>query len=111
MVNNIQDRLQSEVNGVAEAHFYIKHVIEARLKSLVLSPEGKAIVGECNTELERWRGTFADKFFDMSTMIRLGTAIEICLRTYYMYRKKYSTLLDLRNDAQYQKNLFQRVQT
>ena len=87
MVNNIQDRLQSEINGVAEVHFYIKHVIESSLKSRILTPEARAIVGEYNTELDRWRGTSADKFFDMSTMIRLGTAIEICLRTYYMHRK------------------------
>ncbi len=46
----------------------------------------------------------------MSTTIRLGTAIEICLRTYYMDRKSYSTLIDLRNDALYEKGIFQRVQ-
>src|SRR4051794_2229011 len=110
MVSHIQGRLQSEINWVAEIHFYIRHVIEARLKSTVITPEGKALVGEYDTELDRWRGTFADKFFDMSTMIRLGTAIEICLRTYYMDRKGYLTLIDLRNDARYENGIFQRVQ-
>ena len=45
----------------------------------------------------------------MSTAIRLGTPIEICLRTYYMDRKSYSTLIDLSNDARYKKGIFQRV--
>jgi hypothetical protein len=110
MVSNIQDRLENEINEVAQIHFYIRRVIEAGLKNIMITPEGKAIVGEYNTELARWRGTFADKFFDMSTIIRLGTAIEICLRTYYMDRKSYSTLIDLRSDARYEKGIFQRVQ-
>ena len=46
----------------------------------------------------------------MSTAIRLGTPIDICLRTYYMDRKSYSTLIDLRNDARCKKGIFQRVQ-
>jgi hypothetical protein len=110
MVSNIQGRLQNEINGVAQIHFYIRCVIEASLRSTTITPEGKAIVGEYNTALDHWRGTFADKFFDMSTTIRLGTAIEICLRTYYMDRKSYATLIDLRNDARYKKGIFQRVQ-
>jgi hypothetical protein len=110
MVSNIQGRLQNEINGVAQIHFYIRHVIEAGLKNTMITPEGKAIVGEYNTALDHWRGTFADKFFDMTTIIRLGTAIEICLRTYYMDRKSYSTLIDLSNDASYKKGIFQRVQ-
>src|SRR5919112_2505769 len=110
MDSNFQDRLENEINGVAQIHFYMRRVIEAGLKSIMITPEGRAIVGEYNTELDRWRGTFADKFFDMSTIIRLGTAIEICLRTYYMDRKSYSTLIDLRSDARYKKGIFQRVQ-
>jgi hypothetical protein len=106
MVTNIQGRLQNEINAVAQIHFYISRVIEAGLKSTMITPEGRTIVGEYNTELDRWRDTFADKFFDTSTAIRLGTAIEICLRTYYMDRKSYSTLIDLRNDARCKKSIF-----
>ena len=110
MVTNIQGRLQNEINAVAQIHFHISRVIEAGLKSTMITPEERTIVGEYNTELDRWRDTFADKFFDTSTAIRLGTAIEICLRTYYMDRKSYSTLIDLRNDARCKKGIFQRVQ-
>jgi hypothetical protein len=62
------------------------------------------------TYYDQWRATAADKFFDMSTMIRLGTAIELCLRTYYMQRKGHSTLIDLQSDPRYRKGIFQRVQ-
>ena len=110
MASSIQDRLQNEINQFAEVHFYIKHVIESAFKHMVINPDVTYLVGGYDTELARWRGTFADKFFDMSTMIRLGTAVEVCLRTYYMDRKGLSTLIDLRNDCRYQRGIFQRLQ-
>jgi hypothetical protein len=110
MASNIHTRLQNEINRVAEVHFYVKHVIEFAFRQAVINPEVRHLVGGYDTELARWRGTFADKFFDMSTMIRLGTAIELCLRTYYMHRKGHSTLIDLQSDRRYRKGIFQRVQ-
>ena len=110
MARGIQDRLQNEINQVAEVHFYIKHVIESAFKHTVINPDVRYLVGGYDSELARSRGTFADKFFDLSTMIRLGTAVEVCLRTYYMDRKGLSTLIDLRNDCRYQRGIFQRVQ-
>jgi hypothetical protein len=44
-------------------------------------------------------------------MIRLGTAIELGLREYYMDRKGHSTLAELRSDPRYEKNIFQQVQS
>jgi hypothetical protein len=86
-------------------------LIEATLREIVINPEVKHIVGDFATDYDLWRGTLADRFFDMGTMVRLGTAIELGLRSYYMDRKGHSTLVDLRNDPRYQKNIFQRVQS
>ena len=38
MVTNIQGRLQNEINAVAQIHFYIRRVIEAGLKSTMITP-------------------------------------------------------------------------
>jgi hypothetical protein len=59
MVTNIQGRLQNEINAVAQIHFYISRVIEAGLKSTMITPEGRTIVGEYNTESDRWRDSLA----------------------------------------------------
>jgi hypothetical protein len=47
----------------------------------------------------------------MGTIIRLGSTIESCLKYYYMDKKNYSNLVDLKNDPAYKKNIFQRVQS
>lgn len=109
-MSDIQNALRGEINRVAETHFYTKPVLESTLKQRVINPEARHLVGGFDTEYARWRGTFADRFFDMGTMIRLGTAVEIGLRNYYMDRKGHSTLVELRSDHRYRKGIFQRVQ-
>lgn len=73
-----------DVERVAETHFFIREQIVRSLGQTRLTPEGQAWLGRpYSTYLELWQGTFADRFFDMATMIRLGSAIETGLRHYH----------------------------
>lgn len=101
-----------EINRVAETHFFLRPMLDHALKrkNQVIIRQGKPMIGEFENCYAYWKSQFGDKFFDMGTMIRLGTAIENCLKYYYMKRKGHASLVELRSDADYNKNAFQRVQ-
>lgn len=108
---NIHDFHQAEINRVAETHYLLRWQLASKLKESVITPEGKAFVGDYDTYHDFWCGTYGDRFFDMTTMIRLGTAVEQNLKRYYMHRKGYATLAELRTDPSIKKGIFQRVQS
>lgn len=58
---------------------------------------------------EEWMGTMSDKFFDMGTLIRLGTAIEQNLKHYYMDKKGHQNRATLHADPKYRQNMFQQI--
>jgi hypothetical protein len=68
---------------IAETHFFIRPVILRSLRQHHLTAEAKKIVGTHDTFLEFWQSNFGDRFFDMTTMIRLGTAVESGLRQHH----------------------------
>jgi hypothetical protein len=70
----------ANVERIAETHYFIRPQIVKTLSIVALAPEAKVRVGDYDTYLELWEGSFADRFFDMSTIIRLATAIETGLR-------------------------------
>lgn len=107
---NIHDRNQAEIGRIAEVHFYLRFRIRSTLKNSYINPAVKHLVGDYDTEYDLWRGSFGDRFFDMATMIRLGTAVEQNLKHYYMDRKGHATLVELRGDRRFEKGIFQRVQ-
>ncbi len=45
----------------------------------------------------------------MGTLVRLGTEIENALKYYYMEKKDYRDLIDLKRDINFEKNIFQRI--
>ena len=108
---NVLEILQVEVNGVAEVHFYVKPVLNRVLQTHTITPAGKMMVGNFATMYEYWQARLGDKFFDMSTTIRLGTVIESNLKRYYMEKKGHSNLADWRSDRRFSKGIFQRVQS
>lgn len=107
----MKDYFKREINRVAEVHFLLRPVLSNSLKQQVITDEGRKIVGNFQTYKDLWIASFSDRFFDMATMIRLGSVIEGCLKTYYMYKKGYTNVLQLKADPKYEHNIFQRVQS
>ncbi len=97
------------INHIAETHFHIRHRIIQSLK-FPLNPQVKHLFHNSETYYDYWVKIFSDKFFDMGTFIRLGSALERILKEYYMENKGYRNLLDLKKDSKYKKGIFQRIQ-
>jgi len=73
----------AEVERIAETHFMIRPEITQALRRIRIpsEPHVRKIVGDPETYLDRWQAMYGDRFVDMTTMVRLGTAIETGLRT------------------------------
>lgn len=106
---NAKDSSFASINRVAETHFFIRPFLEHSLKQQIIADGAKQFSLGANTYHEFWTKSLSDKFFDMGTFIRLGTALENSLKYYYMEKKGHNNLLDLKNDPNYQLNIFQRV--
>jgi hypothetical protein len=85
-------------------------MLKSGLMSQVLTAEARTLLKQpWKNYYEMWTGQFADKFHDMTTMVRLGGAIEEELRSLYMRRKGYANLLMLNADKDFRHGVFQRV--
>ena len=73
-----------EVERVAETHFMIRPMLRNALRNSLITPEGQSVLSvSADNYLELWEGTYADRWFDMGTFVRLGTAIETGLREFH----------------------------
>ncbi len=100
----------AEINRIAETHYFIRLELRKALDGFVLSDYAKSVLGGNATYLEYWEKSFSDRFFDMGTLIRLGTSIENCLKYFYMDQKGYGNIAQLKNSCEYSKGIFQRIQ-
>jgi hypothetical protein len=75
----------NDLERAAETHFFIRPEIVKALERTILTDAAKKVVGDHDNYLSLWQGSLADRFFDMATMIRLGTSIETGLR--YRHRQ------------------------
>lgn len=98
-----------EIERVAETHYFARHMLKKALNDYVLTSETKKTFPECSTYWDVWTQRLSDKFFDMGTLIRAAASVETCLRDYYMYKKGYKNLSQLRQDRLYKQNIFQRL--
>lgn len=106
------DEFRRQLNLVAETQFYLRPVLIKSLQKQLLTDDARVFLGKPYKDYaEYWKDSFSDRFFDMATMIRLGTAIECCLKWYYMHKKKYTNMSHLKDDPDYEQNIFQRVQS
>jgi hypothetical protein len=106
----MQAYLQSELNRVAETQFFLRPTLFNALRTFVLTDDTRADLSYPYANYaELWEGTYSDKFFDMSTMIRLGTVIEGGFKRYYMDKMEHSNIPQLLADPSYMQNIFQRV--
>jgi len=94
---------------VAETHFMIRPTLNSALKKRVLTIESQATSPGCSTYFDVWTKSYSDRFFDMGTLIRAAASVETSLRDYYAQKKGHVNLSQLRQDASYKKNIFQRI--
>lgn len=97
------------IERVAETHYMICPVLKSALTKQSLTPEGQRIFPNCSTYWDVWTQRLSDKFFDMGTLIRSAASVETGLRDYYVQKKGYANLTQLRHDSQYKENIFQRI--
>jgi len=107
----MNDYFRQDINRVAEVHFYLRPVLLKALREQSITDEGRKLVGNFENYYELWTATFSDKFFDMATAIRLGSVIEKCLKNYYMDKKGYINISQLKTDPNYKRGIFQQVQS
>lgn len=99
------------VERAAESHFFIRPKIDRCLRAHQLTDDARAYYKQpYKTYHDVWTAQLSDKFHDMTTMIRLGSAIETELRDSYMRIKRHANLLSLKADSDFSKGAFQRIQ-
>lgn len=96
----------SEIERVAETHYFIRHVLKRALTNYELTSGAKETFPGCSTYWDIWTQRFSQKFFDMGTLIRAAASVETFLRDYYAYKKGYQNLSQLRQDRKYKKIFF-----
>lgn len=73
-----------EVERVAETHFFIRPVLLRALELQHVTDQGRTMWNTHSTNWrELWTEQLSDRWFDMATVIRLGTALETGLRDAY----------------------------
>ncbi|AUJ69771.1 MULTISPECIES: hypothetical protein [unclassified Pseudoalteromonas] len=94
---------------IRESEYFIRRKIEQTLKAIQFDEEIKEIAGNHDTYFDMWQATYGDKFYDMTTIVRLGTTIEMCLKDYYQSRKGFSSRKELKDHINSKQNIFQQV--
>ncbi len=75
---------QADVERVAETHFFIRHRLQRSLESWQLDSGARDVFGtNAESYWGVWTAGYGDRFFDMATFIRLGTAVENGLRHFH----------------------------
>jgi hypothetical protein len=97
------------VERVAETHFSIRPALTSALRNFGLAPDGQAMFPGCTNYWDVWTLQFSDKYFDMGTLIRAAASVETSLRDYYVTKKGFLNLTQLRQDPSYKQNVFQRI--
>ncbi len=74
----------ADVERIAETHFFLRPVLVRALKEQQLTDDGRKQFQTAAVNYhDLWVESFADRWYDMASMIRLGTAIETGLRDTY----------------------------
>ena len=72
-----------DVERIAETHYVIRAMMVNALKNQILTPYGRQVTGGHENYFDMWQSGMGDRFFDMATMVRLGTAVEVGLREHH----------------------------
>jgi hypothetical protein len=71
---------QSSVERVAQTHYMIRPILEAALEAQRIVPTAPESFRNYADMRELWRADFGERFFDMSTLLRLAVAVEVGMR-------------------------------
>ena len=94
---------------IRESEYFLRRQIESNLKSIKFNDQEKEKYGDHDTYFDLWCATLSDKFYDMTTIVRLGTIIEGCLKDYYQDKKGFSNRKQLNDHIDSNQNVFQQV--
>ncbi len=94
---------------IRESEYVIKRVIEENLKQIPFDDELRKTGGGYSDYYHMWQATLSDKFYDMTTIVRLGTIIECCLKDYYQEKSGISNRKELQEHINSRQNVFQQV--
>lgn len=97
-----------DLERIKQLHWDIRERLLIALQNTPMAPAGIAFTG-CLNYRDFFEKSFNDRFFDMTTMIRLGATIEGHLRQIYMKKKSFNSLGDLRADKKVSKTIFQKI--
>ncbi len=96
----------AQIERVAQVHYLLRPQLERTLDTMLITPEGKAFNGGHDTYGAYWRASFGDRYFDMGTAQRLGTAIETGLRYYHKGMAQPDRAAEV---ARHSRGIFQRL--
>ena len=97
------------INKIAETQYFLRPIMVKSLKQFILSEDMQKSHQGTKNYFDFWTKSFGDKFFDMGTLIRLATEIELGLQYYYMEKRNISRSVDLKRDDYFENNIFQRL--
>jgi hypothetical protein len=106
---DIKETIRRSINRVADTHFFLRPALVNSLKKTIITEQFRNQALGCSNYFEYWEKSLSEKFFDMGTLIRLGTEIENGLKYYYMEKKGHKNLQDLKSDPNCDLGIFQRV--
>jgi hypothetical protein len=106
----VHPELDQQLNRIAWTQHILRDQLFRALQASAITPAGQALTGGHPNMAALWTAEYGDKFFDMGTMIRLGSAVEGCFKSFYMHKKGHKNRAQLQADAACKKGVFQRVQ-
>lgn len=105
-----KDTALAQIEMVARVHRLYKPIMELALQNSLTTEHGKEISGN-NNLYEGWKSSYGDKYFNMTSIVRLSSEIELFFKSYYVERKGYPNLSKLKNDPKAKSlGIFQRVE-
>ena len=103
-------RKSPAIERAAESHFLLRPRLVSALRAHQLTDDTRAYYKQpWQNYHDLWIAQMSDKFHDMMTIIRLGSAIETELRDTYMRLKRHSNLIALNADPDFSRGAFQRI--
>jgi hypothetical protein len=79
------------VHRIAETHRFIRPQILRALEQTMFTAETRRASGGHQTYLQLWQAHRGPEFFDMGTLVRLGTTLEMLMRDYYRQGRDEAT--------------------
>jgi hypothetical protein len=95
---------------IADHHYSVRRILVKALKNNFLTDDARVFLGKPYDNFhDLWVGQSNDKFYDMMTMIRLGSLVELELKNSYMHLSGHKNISQLMSDPEYRNGAFQKI--